>query len=151
MLLRQGQAAFDATLARLGPLSIAALLLTLVLLFAFQGEVPTVIEYLSTPPDRATLRALIAAMGVPVRAVLREKGTPYAALGLDAPQWHDEQLIDFMLQHPILINRPIVVTPLGTRLCRPSEAVLEILPQPQRGAFNKEDGEPVIDTEGRRV
>jgi arsenate reductase len=80
-------------------------------------------------------------MGVPVRAVLREKGTPYAELGLDDPKWSDEQLIDFMLQHPILINRPIVVTPLGTRLCRPSEAVLTHLPQPQRGAFNKEDGE----------
>lgn len=90
-------------------------------------------------------------MGVPVRAVLREKGTPYAELGLDDPKWSDEQLIDLMLQHPVLINRPIVVTPLGTRLCRPSEAVLEILPQPQRGAFNKEDGEAVVDSEGRRV
>ena len=115
------------------------------------GEEPTVIEYLKTPPDRATLTALIAAMGVSARAVLREKGTPYAELGLGDPQWGDDQLIDFMLQHPILINRPIVVTPLGTRLCRPSEAVLDILPQPQRGAFNKEDGEPVIDAEGRRV
>ena len=115
------------------------------------GEEPTVIEYLKTPPDRATLTALIAAMGVSARAVLREKGTPYAELGLDDPQWSDVQLIDFMLQHPVLINRPIVVTPLGTRLCRPSEAVLDILPQPQRGAFNKEDGEPVIDAEGRRV
>ncbi|MFC4922770.1 arsenate reductase (glutaredoxin) [Delftia deserti] len=115
------------------------------------GEEPTVIEYLKTPPDRATLTALIAAMGVPVRAVLREKGTPYAELGLDDPKWSDDQLIDFMLQHPILINRPIVVTPLGTRLCRPSEAVLDILPQPQRGAFNKEDGEAVVDAEGRRV
>ena len=115
------------------------------------GEEPTVIEYLKTPPDRATLTALIAAMGVSARAVLREKGTPYAELGLDDPQWSDVQLIDFMLQHPILINRPIVVTPLGTRLCRPSEAVLDILPQPQRGAFNKEDGEAVVDSEGRRV
>ncbi|HFO1314294.1 TPA: arsenate reductase (glutaredoxin) [Pseudomonas aeruginosa] len=115
------------------------------------GEEPTVIEYLKTPPDRATLKALIAAMGVPVRAVLREKGTPYAELNLSDPKWSDEQLIDFMLQHPILINRPIVVTPLGTRLCRPSEAVLDLLPQPQRGAFNKEDGEPVVDAEGRRV
>ena len=115
------------------------------------GEEPAVIEYLKTPPDRETLKALIAAMGVPVRAVLREKGTPYAELGLDDPKWGDEQLIDFMLQHPILINRPIVVTPLGTRLCRPSEAVLDILPQPQRGAFNKEDGEAVVDSEGRRV
>ena len=115
------------------------------------GEEPIVIEYLKTPPDRDTLQALIAAMGVPVRAVLREKGTPYAELGLDDPKWSDDQLIDIMLQHPILMNRPIVVTPLGTRLCRPSEAVLDILPQPQRGAFNKEDGEPVIDAEGRRV
>ena len=115
------------------------------------GEEPTVIEYLKTPPDRATLTALIAAMGVSARAVLREKGTPYAELGLDDPQWSDVQLIDFMLQHPVLINRPIVVTPLGTRLCRPSEAVLDILPQPQRGAFNKEDGEAVVDAEGRKV
>ena len=94
---------------------------------------------------------VIAAMGVPVRDILREKGTPYAELDLGNPKWSDDDLIGFMLQHPILINRPIVVTPLGTRLCRPSEAVLDILPQPQRGAFNKEDGEPVIDTEGRRV
>ncbi|CAM3981418.1 Arsenate reductase [Bordetella tumbae] len=115
------------------------------------GEEPHVIEYLKTPPDRETLRALIAAMGTPVRDVLRQKGTPYDALGLSDPKWTDEQLIDFMLEHPILINRPIVVTPMGTRLCRPSEAVLDILPQPQRGAFNKEDGEPVIDAEGRRV
>ena len=115
------------------------------------GEEPVVIEYLKTPPDRATLTALIAAMGVPVRAVLREKGTPYAELGLDDPNWSDEQLIGFMLQHPILINRPIVVTPLGTLLCRPSETVLDILPQPQRGAFSKEDGEAVVNAEGRRV
>ena len=115
------------------------------------GAEPTVIEYLKTPPDRETLTTLIAAMGAPVRAVLREKGTPYAELGLDDPKWDNEQLIDFMLQHPILINRPIVVTPLGTRLCRPSETVLDILPQPQRGAFNKEDGEAVVDAEGRRV
>lgn len=96
------------------------------------GEEPTVVEYLKTPPDRATLKALIAAMGVPVREVLRIKGTPYEELGLGDPKWSDEQLIDFMLQHPILINRPIVITPLGTRLCRPSETVLDILPQPQR-------------------
>ena len=115
------------------------------------GEEPVVIEYLKTPPDRATLTALIAAMGVPVRAVLREKGTPYAELGLDDPKWSDEQLIGFMLQHPILINRPIVVTPLGTMLCRPSETVLDILPQSQRGAFSKEDGEAVVNAEGRRV
>ena len=115
------------------------------------GEEPTIIEYLKTPPDRDTLQALIAAMGVPVRAVLREKGTPYAELDLGKPKWSDDDLIGFMLQHPILINRPIVVTPLGTRLCRPSEAVLDLLPQPQRGAFSKEDGEPVVDQDGRRV
>lgn len=115
------------------------------------GEEPTVIEYLKTPPDRATLTQLIAEMGVSVRSVLREKGTPYAELSLGDPKLSDEQLIDFMLQYPILMNRPIVVTPLGTRLCRPSETVLDILPQPQRGAFNKEDGEAVVDAEGRRV
>lgn len=115
------------------------------------GEEPTIIEYLKTPPDRDTLQALIVAMGVPVRDVLREKGTPYAELDLGNPKWSDDDLIGFMLQHPILINRPIVVTPLGTRLCRPSEAVLDLLPQPQRGAFSKEDGEPVVDQDGRRV
>ncbi|GER11989.1 arsenate reductase (glutaredoxin) [Variovorax boronicumulans] len=115
------------------------------------GDEPTVIEYLKTPPDRATLTQLIAAMGVPVRDVLRQKGTPYDELGLGDPKWSDEQLLDFMLQHPILINRPIVVTPLGTRLCRPSEAVLDILPKPQQGAFAKEDGEAVIDAKGQRV
>ena len=115
------------------------------------GEEPTVIEYLKTPPDRATLVKLLADACLSVRDVLREKDTPYAELGLGDPKWTNDQLLDFIEQHPILINRPIVVTPLGTRLCRPSEAVLEILPQPQRGAFNKEDGEPVIDTEGRRV
>ena len=115
------------------------------------GEAPTVIEYLKAPPDRATLERLIAGMGVPVRDVLRQKGTPYDELGLGDPTWTDAQLIDFMLQHPILINRPIVVTPLGTRLCRPSEAVLDILPQPQQGAFAKEDGEAVVDAKGQRV
>jgi arsenate reductase len=90
-------------------------------------------------------------MGMPVRDVLRQKGTPYDELGLGEPKWTDEQLIDFMLQHPILINRPIVVTPLGTRLCRPSEAVLDILPQPQQAAFSKEDGEAVIDSKGNRI
>ncbi len=115
------------------------------------GEEPIVVEYLKTPPDRATLQALIAAMGLPVREVMRRKGTPYDELGLDDPKWGDDALIGFMLEHPILINRPIVVTPLGTRLCRPSELVLGILPQPQRGAFTKEDGEPVVDAQGRRV
>ncbi len=115
------------------------------------GIEPTVIEYLKNPPSRETLQSLISAMGVPVREVLRIKGTPYEELGLGDAKWSGEQLIDFMLQHPILINRPIVVTPRGTRLCRPSEAVLDLLPQPQQGAFNKEDGEPVVDKEGRRV
>lgn len=115
------------------------------------GEEPTVIEYLRTPPDRATLAGLIQAMGMPVRDVLRQKGTPYDELGLGEHKWTDEQLIDFMLQHPILINRPIVVTPLGTRLCRPSEVVLDILPKPQQAAFSKEDGEVVIDSKGNRI
>lgn len=115
------------------------------------GEEPTVIEYLKTPPDRATLVKLLADAGLGVRDILREKGAPYAELGLGDARWTDEQLLDFIEQHPVLINRPIVVTPLGTRLCRPSETVLDILPQPQRGAFSKEDGEPVVDDGGRRV
>ncbi|MGJ3704284.1 arsenate reductase (glutaredoxin) [Variovorax sp. AFSI2.2] len=115
------------------------------------GEEPQVIEYLKTPPSKETLRELLAAMAMAPRALLRKKGTPYEELGLDDPKWTDEQLIDFMLAHPILINRPIVVTPIGTRLCRPSEEVLDILPAPQKGAFTKEDGEVVIDAEGRRV
>lgn len=115
------------------------------------GDEPVVIEYLKNPPDRDTLRRLVAQMGMPVRDLLRRKGTPYDDLGLDDPKWSDKQLIDFMLAHPILINRPVVVTPLGTRLCRPSEAVLDILPRPQQGAFSKEDGEPVIDAKGQRV
>ncbi|WP_431122675.1 arsenate reductase (glutaredoxin) [Variovorax paradoxus] len=115
------------------------------------GEEPQVIEYLKTPPSKETLRELLAAMNMAPRALLRKKGTPYEELGLDDPKWTDEQLIDFMLAHPILINRPIVVTPIGTRLCRPSEEVLDILPAPQKGAFTKEDGEVVIDAEGRRV
>ena len=100
------------------------------------GEEPTIIEYLKTPPGRDTLQALIAAMGVPVRDVLREKGTPYADLGLGDPDLTDDQLLDAMMAHPVLINRPIVVSPKGVRLCRPSEAVLDLLP-PQRGAFVK--------------
>lgn len=115
------------------------------------GVEPRIIHYLETPPDRETLSALIAAMGQPARALLRQKGTPYAELGLDDPGKSDAELIDAMLTHPILINRPIVVTPLGTRLCRPSEAVLDILPQPQQGPFIKEDGEVVIDKEENRV
>jgi len=115
------------------------------------GVEPLVVEYLKTPPGRAKLVELIAALGVPARDLLREKGTPYAELGLADPAWTDAQLIDFMVGHPVLMNRPIVVTPLGTRLCRPSEVVLEILPAPQRGAFTKEDGERVVDATGRRV
>jgi arsenate reductase len=103
------------------------------------------------PPSRAELVELIRQMSLPVRKLLRRKGTPYDELGLDDPKWTDDQLIDLMLQHPILINRPIVVTPLGVRLCRPSEVVLDILPNPQRGAFVKEDGESVVDAAGRRV
>jgi arsenate reductase len=115
------------------------------------GEEPVVIEYLKTPPPRETLVELIAAMGISARGLLRERGTPYAELGLADPTWSDDQLIDRMLAHPILINRPIVVTPLGTRLCRPSEAVLDILPNPDIGPFTKDDGEVVIDHDGRRV
>jgi arsenate reductase len=106
------------------------------------GEQPEVIEYLKTPPSRARLLELIEAMAIPVRALLREKGTPYAELGLADPKWSDNELIDFMLDHPILINRPIVVTPKGTRLCRPSEAVLDLLEHPAV-SFVKEDGEVV--------
>ncbi|QGW81892.1 arsenate reductase (glutaredoxin) [Variovorax paradoxus] len=115
------------------------------------GEEPRVVEYLQTPPGKETLLELLAAMKMQPRALLREKGTPYAELGLADPKWTDEQLVDFMLAHPILINRPIVATSLGTRLCRPSEEVLDILPSPQKGPFTKEDGEVVIDAEGRRV
>lgn len=115
------------------------------------GVEPEVVEYLKTPPGRERLVQLIAAMGVSVRSVLRQKGTPYDELNLDDPRWSDDELIDFMVAHPILMNRPIVVTPLGTRLCRPSEAVLDILPSPQRGAFTKEDGQVVVDAQGRRA
>lgn len=115
------------------------------------GEEPEVIEYLKTPPSREKLVELIAAMGIAPRQLLREKGTPYAELGLGDPKWTDDELIDFMLAHPILINRPIVVTPKGTRLCRPSEAVLDILPNPDIGPFTKDDGEVVIDASGKHV
>ena len=115
------------------------------------GVEPEVIEYLKTPPSRETLQALAAATGQPVRELVRSKEALFTELGLDAPGVTDAQLIDAMLQHPILINRPIVVTPLGTRLCRPSERVLDLLPQPQRGAFAKEDGEAVVDAQGVRV
>ncbi|NGX97216.1 MAG: arsenate reductase (glutaredoxin) [Candidatus Afipia apatlaquensis] len=107
------------------------------------GIEPTIIEYLKQPPTRSELIELIAAMGVSVRSLLREKGTPYAELGLGDPKWTDDDLIDQMLAHPILINRPIVVTPKGVKLCRPSEAVLDVLPNPHIGRFVKEDGEVV--------
>ncbi len=108
------------------------------------GAEPVVIEYLKAPPSRATLQDMIGRMGVRVRDVLRRKGTPYDALGLGDPALTDERLLDAMMAHPILIERPIVVTPLGVKLCRPSEAVLEILPDPQRGGFTKEDGQVVV-------
>ena len=114
------------------------------------GIEPHVIEYLKTPPSRAMLKQLIARMSIPVRALLREKGTPYAELGLGDPSLTDDQLLDAMQAHPILMNRPIVGTPKGVRLCRPSEEVLDLLP-PQRGEFVKEDGERVVDEHGRRV
>jgi arsenate reductase len=115
------------------------------------GVEPTVIEYLQTPPTREQLLALIAASGLSVREVMRSKEALCAELGLLDPERSDAELIAAMLAHPILINRPLVVTPLGTRLCRPSEVVLDILPQPQQGAFSKEDGEVVVDAQGRRV
>lgn len=112
---------------------------------------PEVIEYLKTPPTKARLAELVAATGQGVRALIREKGTPYAELGLADAKWSDDQLLDFMLAHPILINRPLVVTPLGVKLCRPSETVLDILPNPQQAAFAKEDGEQVVDAKGQRL
>jgi arsenate reductase len=116
------------------------------------GTEPTVIHYLETPPSRAELVKLIADMGITVRALLRKNVEPFEALGLAEDRFTDEQhLIDFMLQHPVLINRPIVVTPLGTRLCRPSEVVLDILPDAQKSAFTKEDGEKVVDEKGNRL
>lgn len=115
------------------------------------GTEPRVVHYLETPPTRAELVALIAATGQPVREIMRSKEAICQALGLANPDHTDDALIDAMLAHPILINRPIVVTPLGTRLCRPSELVLDILPQPQQGAFTKEDGEAVVNAQGQRV
>jgi len=114
------------------------------------GAEPRIIEYLKTPPSRQELKELIRAMGIKPRTLLREKGTPYKELGLDDPKWSDDELIGFMLEHPILINRPIVVTERGVRLCRPSEMVLEILPNPNIGAFTKEDGEVVPAKGGAR-
>lgn len=115
------------------------------------GIEPHVVEYLKTPPSRALLESLIARAGITPRALLREKGTPFADLGLGNPDLTDAQLIDAMMAHPILINRPLVVSPLGVKLCRPSEAVLDLIPAEQRGAFAKEDGEQVIDAAGKRV
>lgn len=115
------------------------------------GIEPHVIEYLQTPPSRALLESLIARAGITPRDLLREKGTPYAELGLDDEALPDSAVIDAMMAHPILINRPLVVSPLGVKLCRPSEAVLDLLPQGQRAAFSKEDGEQVIDASGNRV
>jgi len=115
------------------------------------GVEPHVIEYLKTPPSRALLVEMIDAVGMTPRALLREKGTPYAELGLGDETLSDEALVDAMMTHPILINRPLVVTPLGVKLCRPSESVLDILPDAQRGAFVKEDGEQVVDAAGERM
>lgn len=114
------------------------------------GVEPFIVEYLKTPPSRAELVRLVAAMGIPVRQLLREKGTPFTELGLDDLEISDDALLDAMMAHPILINRPIVVSPAGVKLCRPSETVLDLLP-PQRGAFAKEDGEVVVDHAGQRV
>lgn len=115
------------------------------------GIEPHVVEYLKTPPSRALLENLIERAGISPRALLRDKGTPFADLGLDNPALTDAQLIDAMMEHPILINRPLVVSPLGVKLCRPSEEVLDLIPADQRGAFAKEDGEQVIDAAGNRV
>ncbi|MBV7470106.1 glutaredoxin-dependent arsenate reductase [Aeromonas sp. sif0611] len=115
------------------------------------GVEPAIIHYLETPPSRETLVALIAAMGMPVRDLLRKNVPPFEELGLAEERFSDDEVIDAMLAHPILINRPIVVTPLGTKLCRPSEVVLDILPSLQQGAFSKEDGEPVVDAQGKRI
>jgi arsenate reductase len=115
------------------------------------GIEPHVIEYLKTPPSRPLLESLIARAGIGARALLREKGTPYAELGLGNPDLTDEQLVDAMMEHPILINRPLVVSPLGVKLCRPSEEVLDLIPAAQQGAFAKEDGEQVVDASGNRV
>lgn len=114
------------------------------------GIEPQVVEYLKTPPSKQQLRELLAEMDVPVRKLLREKGTPFAELDLANPKWSDDQLLDFIQQHPVLMNRPVVRTPLGTKLCRPSEAVLELLPVGKLAPFTKEDGEPVSDNGVRR-
>ncbi|HEX7891035.1 MAG TPA: arsenate reductase (glutaredoxin) [Ramlibacter sp.] len=115
------------------------------------GIEPRVVEYLKTPPSKEELRSLLGAMGIAVRDLLREKGTPYGELGLADPKWSDDQLLDLIGKHPILMNRPVVVTPLGAKLCRPSEEVLEILPVPKIAPFAKEDGERVVDPGQRRA
>lgn len=115
------------------------------------GLEPHVIEYLKTPPSRKMLSQLIERMGISVRDLLREKGTPFYELGLQDQTLSDDQLLDAIMEHPILINRPIVVSPVGVKLCRPSEAVLDLLPVPQQGAFTKEDGEAIVDAQGRRL
>lgn len=115
------------------------------------GAEPEVIEYLKNPPGKERLQQLLAAMGIPARELLRQKGTPYEELGLGDSKGTEDELVDFMVQHPILMNRPIVVTPLGAKLCRPSEVVLDILPGGQKGAFNKEDGEAVVNAQGQRI
>ena len=115
------------------------------------GIEPTIIHYLETPPDRAALVKIIDDMGTGVRGLLRPNTDPYVELKLDDAKWTHDRLIDFMLQYPILINRPVVITKLGTRLCRPSEVVLDILPDPQKGAFTKEDGEQIVDANGQRI
>jgi arsenate reductase len=115
------------------------------------GVEPEVVLYLETPPSKEQFKKLISDMSIPVRDVLRQKGTPYDELDLGNEKWSDEELLDFMMAHPILINRPIVVTSIGTKLCRPSEAVLDILVDPQHGPFAKEDGEVVINEKGERV
>ena len=115
------------------------------------GVEPTIIEYLKNPPTTQQIQSWLSAMGATVRQVLREKGTPYAELDLGNPKWTDEELLDFIQQHPILLNRPFVITPLGVRLCRPSEVVLDILPDTFKGPFFKEDGEQVLDQEGKRL
>ena len=115
------------------------------------GIEPHVVEYLKTPPSRTMLEQLIERAGISSRALLRQKGTPYAELGLDDDSLADTALVDAMMAHPVLINRPLVVSPLGVKLCRPSEAVLDLLPVEQRGAFTKEDGQKVVDADGNRI